>query len=351
MAPIDRPRPRSSRAHRPWVLAALRLERARARAGEDVRDAHLVQIGANGDRVLRADRVEDREDAVLLDEPAGLVDGASDVESVVDVLVADLPEDASAVVDVAEVGVGAGRDRAKAAAGPVSRTVPPRRIELPVTPGSAAEPAWAPGSATSAAKARTTSAALNARPAGGEREDDPCLADGEPRRPPGLQGKEVARALRGGDASQGQTEPRAARIVVAWLSRRMVRFRVVERSVVVGTPPWLTTISSRARRAEPRARRRVRPAGRRRRLHGHERMAEGLVEAARRRHGPDDLADPVDRPPAAEPEPENPPGRDLRRLVGARTPGSGASSIRGRLSIPFSWPLRNRSNHIRIWPK
>ena len=37
-------------------------------------------------------------------------------------------------------------------------------------------------------------------------------------------------------------------------------------------------------------------------------MAEGLVEAARRRDGPDDLADPVDRPPAAELEPENPSG-------------------------------------------
>src|SRR5215203_2370015 len=127
VAPVDRALAHEARevAHRPRVLAALSLERARARAGEDVRDADLVQIGANGDRVFRADRVEDREDAVLLDEPAGLLDGAADLEAVVHVLVPDLPaEDASAVVDVAEVGVRARCDGGERRGRPCERHGP-----------------------------------------------------------------------------------------------------------------------------------------------------------------------------------------------------------------------------------
>ena len=95
----------------------------------------------------------------------------------------------------------------------------------------------------------------------------------------------------------------------------MVRFRVVERSVVVD--PALADDDLLAARvsAESTATRCDQPVG-----------VDAFTDTsawpkvslrrARRRDGPDDLADPVDRPPAAELEPENPPGRDLRRLVG-----------------------------------
>jgi hypothetical protein len=49
-------------------------DQARAGAAEDLRHFDRIQVGADGDVVLRADGVEDRENLVLLDELAGLID-------------------------------------------------------------------------------------------------------------------------------------------------------------------------------------------------------------------------------------------------------------------------------------
>src|SRR5687768_5048131 len=54
-------------------------------------------------------------------------------------------------------------------------------------------------------------------------------------------------------------EPRG--IVVAWLIRRIVNTRVVERNVVVGTPPWLITISPFGVSADSTATRWGQPVG------------------------------------------------------------------------------------------
>src|SRR6266542_107922 len=57
---------------------------------EELRDADLVEVGARGDVLRRAERIEDREHMVLLDELARLLDGLGRVVRVVEVLVVDL---------------------------------------------------------------------------------------------------------------------------------------------------------------------------------------------------------------------------------------------------------------------
>src|SRR5205823_4501834 len=85
-----------------------------AGAGEDLGDLDSVQIAADRNRVLRADRVEDREDLVLLDELAGQLQRPRGVVAVVAVQVLELASmDAAAGIDVLEVGVRGWADGAE----------------------------------------------------------------------------------------------------------------------------------------------------------------------------------------------------------------------------------------------
>ncbi|TML55035.1 MAG: hypothetical protein E6G15_04710 [Actinobacteria bacterium] len=60
-------------AHRPPVLLVAVRDPRRSGAGEELGDAERVQVAADRERVLGPDGVEDREDLVLLDEAAGLL--------------------------------------------------------------------------------------------------------------------------------------------------------------------------------------------------------------------------------------------------------------------------------------
>jgi hypothetical protein len=98
-------------AHRPRVAPVAAPDRARAGAAEDLGHLHRVEVATDGEVVLGADRVEDREDLVLLDELPGLVDRARGVVAVIAVEVADLAAVDTAVrIDVLEVRVRAGAD-------------------------------------------------------------------------------------------------------------------------------------------------------------------------------------------------------------------------------------------------
>ena len=101
-------------------------ERARARAGEELRDAFLIQVRADGEVLLGAEAVEDREDAVLLNELPRLLHRLRGVVGVVEVLVVDLPsvDAALRVVDVLEVAVGAVGDRLERRGGTAERIRP-----------------------------------------------------------------------------------------------------------------------------------------------------------------------------------------------------------------------------------
>jgi hypothetical protein len=59
---------------RPGVLRGVARDRARAAPDEELRDPELVEVWPDREGVLGADRVEDREHLVLLDEPARLLD-------------------------------------------------------------------------------------------------------------------------------------------------------------------------------------------------------------------------------------------------------------------------------------
>ena len=100
-------------AHRPRVLARL-LELGRAVADEELGHLRLVQVGANRDVVVGADRVEDREHPVLLDELARQQNRLRRVVAVVVVAVVDLPPvHPAARVHVREVRLRARADRAE----------------------------------------------------------------------------------------------------------------------------------------------------------------------------------------------------------------------------------------------
>ena len=90
----------------------LLTDRRRAAADEELRHLALVQVVAHRERVLGADRVEDREDVVLLDE---LLREADRLRRVV-LVVLDLVDDLAAVhaavcVDVVEVRLRAAQHR------------------------------------------------------------------------------------------------------------------------------------------------------------------------------------------------------------------------------------------------
>ena len=115
VAAVDRALAREARevSHRPRVLRMLGGELRDAATEEELRHLAVVEIGADRERVLGADAVEDREHVVLLDELARQRDRLRDVELVVEVLVVDLAaEDAAFRVDVLEVGVRTPPDRA-----------------------------------------------------------------------------------------------------------------------------------------------------------------------------------------------------------------------------------------------
>src|SRR5882724_3809984 len=97
---------------RPRIFRMLRGKLRHTTAEEELRHLAVVEIGADRERVLGADAVEDRQHLVLLDELARQGDRLRDVELVVEVLVDDLPaEDAALRVDVLEVSVRTAPDR------------------------------------------------------------------------------------------------------------------------------------------------------------------------------------------------------------------------------------------------
>ena len=99
-------------ADRPRILLVVASPGAPAARDQELRDLQLVQVRADREVLLRTERVVDREDLVVLDEVAGLLDRLRRIVGVVVVLVLDAPaEDAAVVVDVLEVGVGPLRDR------------------------------------------------------------------------------------------------------------------------------------------------------------------------------------------------------------------------------------------------
>ena len=98
-------------AHRPRIPREAPSDRLRAVAGEELRHLLRVQVVAHREVVRRADRVEDRENLVLLDEPPRQLDRLRRVVRVVVVAVLDLPAVHAALrVDVVEVGPGARAD-------------------------------------------------------------------------------------------------------------------------------------------------------------------------------------------------------------------------------------------------
>ena len=101
-------------ADRPRVARRASAEGLGAVAGEQVRHPLRVQVVADREVVGGADRVEDREHAVLLDEAPCLLDGLRGVVCVVVEAVLDLPAvHAAARVDVVEVRPGARADAAE----------------------------------------------------------------------------------------------------------------------------------------------------------------------------------------------------------------------------------------------
>ena len=109
-------------AHRPRVARRGWRHRVGAVADEELRHLGLVEVRLDGLVVLRADGVEDREDPVLLHEPPRLLHGLRRVVRVVVEDVADLPSvDAATRVDVVEVRLGAGADRAERGRDPRQR--------------------------------------------------------------------------------------------------------------------------------------------------------------------------------------------------------------------------------------
>jgi hypothetical protein len=140
---------------RPRVLAVVPPERRAAGRGEELRHVFRVQVRADRLVLLGAQRVEDREDVLVLDEHTCLADGLGRDVPVVEVLVVDLAlVHAAARVDVLEVGVRAlGEPRRKALrdAGqgrraadvdrrrrdPGSDVVPPKATGMPSTRSAA----------------------------------------------------------------------------------------------------------------------------------------------------------------------------------------------------------------------
>src|SRR3954453_21740512 len=156
---IERPLAREPRekAHRPRVALALQRQCRETAPHEELRNGRLVQIWADGERVLRADAAEDREDLVVLDELPRLADGLGRVVRVVDVAERDLAApDPAVVVDVAEVRVRAARDggvRDLVAAERHGRAEEDRVVR---DPRLAAASAMAPGSPTTSRPAATS---------------------------------------------------------------------------------------------------------------------------------------------------------------------------------------------------
>ena len=109
------------------VADRVRVAAPGVRAGRDkeLRDPALLQVVADRDVGLGAERVEDREDLILLDELARLRDGLRRVVRVVEVAVIDLPPvHAAAVVDVLEVRLRSERDGLVAGREPAERDRP-----------------------------------------------------------------------------------------------------------------------------------------------------------------------------------------------------------------------------------
>ncbi len=115
-------RVRRPQADRVGEAARVGAERGRTGRSEELRHLPLVEVVADREVLLRAERVEDREDAVLLDEPARLRGRAHRVGGVVprDVLDAAAVHPAAGV-DVVEVRLRAARDRGVGRLGPRQR--------------------------------------------------------------------------------------------------------------------------------------------------------------------------------------------------------------------------------------
>ena len=130
VTPVDQPLADVVRepGGRPRELLPVAGERLRARGREHLRHARGVQVRPDGEIDLGAERADDGEDLVLLDQPPRELDA---VRRVVDVVVVDpvdltaedatLPVGPLRRVDVAEVGLHRGRDR------PVERRSPGQR--------------------------------------------------------------------------------------------------------------------------------------------------------------------------------------------------------------------------------
>ena len=98
-------------ADRVRVLGGLGAERRRAGGGEELRHLLLVEVVADGEVLVGAERVEDREDPVLLDEPLRQLGGLRRVGEVVQDRVVDpAAVDATLRVDVVEVRLRGARD-------------------------------------------------------------------------------------------------------------------------------------------------------------------------------------------------------------------------------------------------
>ena len=101
-------------AHRPRVALRRTADRLGTVACEQLRDLPRVQVVADREVVGGADRVEDGEHAVLLDELPGQLHRLRRVVAVVVEAVDDLPPvDAARGVDVVEVRLRTGADRAE----------------------------------------------------------------------------------------------------------------------------------------------------------------------------------------------------------------------------------------------
>ena len=158
---------------RPRILLAVAAERRAAGRDEELRHVLRVQVRAGRLVLLGAERVEDREDVLVLDEDARLADGLRRDVLVVEVLVVDLPlVHAAARVDVLEVGVQRPwRPTGTPGREPLSGAVPPMWIEVGVIPGSACVPPKATGIPS------TRSAAVAMRRTRGTRTETECIAE------------------------------------------------------------------------------------------------------------------------------------------------------------------------------
>ncbi len=102
-------RPQADRVREP---GGLRPERGRSGRREQLRHLPLVEVVAHGEVLIRPERVEDGEHAVLLDEPPRLGNRANGVGGVVAGDVVDpAAVDTALRVDVVEVRLRAARDR------------------------------------------------------------------------------------------------------------------------------------------------------------------------------------------------------------------------------------------------